>query len=226
MLFEILSASSRDKNCVCLVPEGPLREILQAQLEDLQELQNSLVSRQYQQSRELAAQRNSLLGRLSHLGIGTADKSIERRTFCPKTKDLKEVRSSLEDQYQKLPKTVLETPGFREVKNYHKLSNGGKNVPKISMKRIPNTSSWSIRSLSVAQVDEDTSDQNFLKRHDKLEKRERKRQRLEAQRERDDQRRKRTETGMKSRKEGKKTRERKLEWIQDPSVATHLLVKE
>ena len=158
MLFEILSASSRDKNCVCLVPEGPLREILQAQLEDLQELQNSLVSRQYQQSRELAAQRNSLLGRLSHLGIGTADESIERRTFCPKTKDLKEVRSYLEDQYQKLPKTVLETPGFREVKNYHKLSNGEKSVPKISMKRIQNTSSWSIRSLSVAQGDEDISE--------------------------------------------------------------------
>ena len=114
----------------------------------------------------------------------------------------------------------LEIPSFGEAK-----------VSKVKLRR--NCSSWEILSPSNESQngvsgDEDTSDQAYKKRHDKLEKGEKKMKRRDLQRQRDEELKRRAEKRS-LKKRGKKTRRQKspcLSLLPNPELATHIQVEE
>ena len=127
-------------------------------------------------------------------------------TFCLETEEDKNRKQS-----------SVEVPSFREAK-----------ICKIRLRRLGKSSSWEIPSNeSKNGLSEDTSDEAYKKRHDRLERGEKKMKRRDLQRQRDeDLKMKANKKGQK--KKGKKTRpkESSLSLLPRPEEATHIQVEE
>ena len=156
----------------------PLREMLVAEMNQLPEIVKSNSRLQHQRALLVREQRKSLARRLSDLGKRRTDKkgddgqnaefgSLPDVRFdpeCSRSYKLHSKLSFVEDLNQNFVESDEKVPNpiSKEEKDLE-LCNG-KNVPKIIMRRIRSSNSWSIGSDQDTQVEKENVPKIYMRR--------------------------------------------------------------